>query len=189
MQYKYVTDNNLENIQTYMYSEYFGLDFLKAYWQSRLENITSKELSRCDMENKIENYIQSDVSAKLFDLWEKIKNVDIGDIKDHVDPYVKKFEVKKRLYRKYETDGRAVLESGYDEYASYILLGMIVSELYRGSGNLKYLNCMLKITDTLISVRKAMDGELVQIAEKLMTDELEYIDCLLRKNSIDVEEI
>ena len=29
--YKYITTNNLENKQNYMYSEYKGKDFLKAY--------------------------------------------------------------------------------------------------------------------------------------------------------------
>ncbi len=42
MNYKYITEDNLENKQTYMYSEYGGEDFLKAYVKSRedvIENI------------------------------------------------------------------------------------------------------------------------------------------------------
>lgn len=189
MQYKYVTDNNLENVQNYMYSEYSGMDFLNAYRQTRLENITLGKCRRNEIESDIKKYIKSDVSAELSALWEKSKDTNINKIKDSADIYVKRFEVKKRLYRKYGLNGRAVLESGYDEYVSYVLLGMIVSEIYRCSGNLKYLSCMLKITDTLISVRGSIDRKLWQMAGMLIADELEYVGNLIEKNSIVVEEM
>lgn len=35
MNYKYITENNLENKQNYMYSEYGGQDFVDAYIESR----------------------------------------------------------------------------------------------------------------------------------------------------------
>ena len=66
---------------------------------------------------------------------------------------------------------------------------MIASKMYRSSSNLKYLNCMLKITDTLISVRGNMSRGLEKIVEVLIADELEYVDNLIRKNSIVVEEM
>ena len=39
MGYKYITDNNLVNKQDYMYSEFGGVDFLKAFTGSRDEFI------------------------------------------------------------------------------------------------------------------------------------------------------
>lgn len=33
--YKYITENNLENKQNYMYSEYGGAEFLVSYLESR----------------------------------------------------------------------------------------------------------------------------------------------------------
>lgn len=35
MEYKYITENNLFEKQTYMYSEYKGIDFIKEYMSSR----------------------------------------------------------------------------------------------------------------------------------------------------------
>ena len=39
MSYKYITENNLEHKQTYMYSEYGGIDFLLEYECIRQEFI------------------------------------------------------------------------------------------------------------------------------------------------------
>ncbi len=45
MAYKYITDNNLYQKQTYMYSEYKGMDFIEEYLNSRQSYLKSSKMS------------------------------------------------------------------------------------------------------------------------------------------------
>lgn len=47
MSYKYITSDNLEIKQDYMYSVYAGLDFLQAYYESRRRFIKHNSTVLC----------------------------------------------------------------------------------------------------------------------------------------------
>jgi len=138
MQYKYVTENNLENIQTYMYSEFVGIDFINAYLECRnmyLDKYYRGCYDTCDI-NRI---MFASESSRI--LYEILKKIDESDeiVKKKADVFVKRFEVKKRIYREYDNKGKAILTSGYDDYAAYLLLGFITVEIYKKSDCMKYL--------------------------------------------------
>ena len=53
MQYKYITENNLENIQKYNYSEFHGSDFVYSYFETRkslLETINQDEKNNSSLD-------------------------------------------------------------------------------------------------------------------------------------------
>lgn len=188
MWYKYVTDNNLENIQTYMYSEYFGMDFLNAYMRVRKNSIVLNTGLDGDVESNMIPYLKSETSLALFEIWKQIRNTKSDSLKEQADCFVKRFEVKKRLYGKYEAGGKFVAESGYNDYILYILLGFISSKMYTDTGNLKYLNCLLKVVDTLISAQDNMDLVLRKLVSLLIMEEMGYVRELAEAKGVHLEE-
>ncbi len=47
---------------------------------------------------------------------------------------------------------------GYETVENYILFGEILVQAYLMTKNLKYFNCLLKLDDTLISMKSRLDA-------------------------------
>lgn len=164
MLYKYVTENNLEDKQNYMYSEYAGEEFLESYFAIRNQYIKSTVpfLSRnnlieycksCHGDNVIEEKL-SMICTKLF---EDAQNFNI--FKKEINQITKTFEVHKRIYEQYDDFFRPVKTSGYSNYKNYLLCGIMLEEAYMISLNYKYLSCLLKMNDSIISIYKEMGND------------------------------
>ncbi|MBL7074358.1 hypothetical protein ISS37_03855 [candidate division KSB1 bacterium] len=72
-------------------------------------------------------------------------------VKMWMDRLVQRFEVTKKLYERYKPGFRKG-EGKSERLILYALFAMILSIYYYKNKNLKYLNALLKINDTLISV-------------------------------------
>lgn len=190
MEYKYITENNLENPQTYMYSEFAGHDFLKSYFATRDVIANEERLDSIeDIKMIFLTKIKDKTSFLLLQLYENLQNEDYLKYKEEVDFYVKKFEVKKRLYGEYDSStGKIIEESGYNEQASYLLLALVTIHAYEKSKCLKYLNCLLKVVDTLLSLKGLLSEEYRKILSIIAEKEKKYILQLLRDNEVIMEE-
>lgn len=166
MNYKYITEDNLENKQNYMYSEYCGQEFLDAYVSTR-KNIIEKE--------QIFERVDHNTYQELSIIKEKlIKNDNIERLlKQQIDAYVKTFEVRKRLYAGYDSTWRPVVNN-YRIYYNYLLLCEVLLLVWHKTKCTKYINCLLKITDSLISI----------ISEMNETEEYRLINILKEELSI-----
>lgn len=163
MNYKYITEDNLENKQTYMYSEYGGEDFLTAYVKSRENAIANVHL-----EGVHNTY------TELKYIWKNIRDAEVieAEIKDRIDLYVKTFEVRKRLYTGYDEMWKPC-KNTYRDYVNYLLLGNILIVAFRKTGCAKYASCLMKLTDSLISVMKYLnEAEQCELAD-ILGSELE----------------
>ncbi len=155
IEYKYITENNLENRQDYMYSAYHGRIFLHAYRKTRevfMESVghTSMEMSFSESGTQEKNETNGRLTA-LAKILELGKWTD--EEKKESDYFVKAFELRKRLYNKYQAASlRPVEESGYDCVDNYFLLSFCAYHSYLKTQSLKYLNTMLKVDDTLLSL-------------------------------------
>ena len=64
--YKYTAVNRLNKPETYMYSEYQGVEFLESYFESRLVNLKNlKNIKKKNYENKIYSFLNSKASIIL----------------------------------------------------------------------------------------------------------------------------
>ena len=64
--YKYTAVNRLNTPETYMYSEYQGVEFLESYFESRLVNLKNlKNIKKKNYENKIYSFLNSKASTIL----------------------------------------------------------------------------------------------------------------------------
>ena len=190
MAYKYVTENNLYNKQTYMYSEYDGIRFLKEYVDSRQEYLNKYEsLEKCIIEDNEKLPVSTSVMQDLLNIRKALK-ADKQDKKtiDLINIYTKSFEVRKRIYQEYDNNWKPVGSMNFEDYEIYLMFAECLVLSYQHTQCLKYFNCLLKVDDTLLSVCDKMNirlkGDLYQIIKK----EMVIFYQIAERNGISLEE-
>lgn len=173
MNYKYITEDNLENKQNYMYSEFGGNEFLNAYVSSR-ENVIRR--------TKVLGGYEHSTYKELNEIWEYIKDNSFisFSIKEKIDRYVKLFEVGKRIYTGYDNNWKPCTKN-YRMYENYLLLCEILVFTYKNTNCIKYVSCLMKITDTLISVVKEMNEIESYKLSNVLEEELIIFEEIQRK--------
>ena len=86
-----------------------------------------------------------------------IKNNKDTKINAKFEMYLKKFEINKRLYDKYDDNEKN--STRYDIIENYILLSVISILKFKKTENLKFLNTALKLNDTICSEFRNMIKE------------------------------
>jgi len=178
MDYMYITKDNLENRLKYNYSEFGGADFLLAFSKSRsnaFEYISGKE------DNK--HITKTDLNLFLERIETKDANRTLNKI---IDQYVKSYEVHKRIYSEYDRSFRPVDGTSYLDYENYILLAHCCAKLYENTKCMKYLSCMLKIDDTLISIINRLDQYELFYLREILEKEQFLIDQLIIKMGVEI---
>lgn len=187
MQYKYITENNLEHTQDYMYAEYRGLDFLKAYYQTRMpflmEN-TEGLFALLEGVFSSGTFGQTDTGSHLMRLLRQLYTAPLDADRQAIDFYIQRFEVSKRLFEKYDPQtGKSVLRSCYNAVFDYVLLAAITERSYDQFHSLKFLSCLLKLNDTLLSLIPFKEDQMLLAVKMLVTREIKHvIDLSCRKN-------
>ena len=164
MGYQYITEDNLENKQKYNYSKYAGEEFINDYVKSRKYVIEAMNIVS-------ESHVTYTELKQIQGCLLNNKEIDL-DTKILLDAYVKSFEVRKRLYSAYDDSWRPLCEE-YRDYYCYIIFAQVLESAYELNHNLKYLNCMLKLDDTLISLISHMPNSCNMELKKILEKELE----------------
>lgn len=179
MEYKYITENNLYQKQTYMYSEYGGASFLKSYVESRQQYL--------NVNNEIEkakyiieySEIAMDSSNVIQDLLYIRKALKTGKwdlkVRELINAYVKSFEVRKRIYDNYDSNWKPDEDAGFENYAMYLLFAECLGIIYQYTGSLKYFSCLLKVDDVLLSIQDKLDVELKKLLCQGIRRELTFL--------------
>lgn len=159
MLYPYITNNNFENRQDYMYSVYSGEAFLEQYARLRMDFLKQAGKSGGRPETG-----EKDLSHTYHCLEELGRNLDRQGLtqvtKRLLDLFVRTFEVRKRLYDDYTGKKcKPVKGAGYGGPGRYLLFADLLIKGYDESGCLKYLSCLLKLDDTLLSCAEKMSRQ------------------------------
>lgn len=172
MGYKYITDNNLYEKQTYMYSEYQGIDFIREYLDSR--NSFLKMIKKMEGEgDKNAETAHSFVYKNLAELCENLKaGKKNNEMIERVNAYTKSFEVRKRIYTEYDANWKPLSSADFEEYESYIVFAECLLLTYRCTKCLKYFNCLLKLDDALISIQNKLEQPLKKYLIQIIQQEL-----------------
>ena len=135
-EYQYSKESLLENPQTYQFTKLEGKEFLQRYVNSRKKIILkwgSSRYSDADIEKVIEqeqNDSRNKNNTTIFELrrilLHIIKNNKDTKINAKFEMYLKKFEINKRLYDKYDDNEKN--STRYDIIENYILFTSIESK-------------------------------------------------------------
>lgn len=184
MGYKYITNNNLYEKQTYMYSEYRGIDFIKEYLDTRKKCLHEIEGIRGEESKTVHSFVYEELSELYKNLKEGKKNKDVIEL---VNSYTKSFEVRKRIYTEYDAEWKPLGDAGFEEYESYLVFAECLLLAYQYTNCLKYFNCLLKLNDTLISIKDHMGQRSKEHFCGILRQELDIFDQLTAANEVSEE--
>lgn len=207
MSYNYAQGNLLDKPNTYFYSQFFGADFLLAWRKQRdeikikLENFSMLSVDALPtpiesslLLSEINNKDLVDINRILKITYLNLINTGLNNdpnIKIIVNKLVKKFEVSKRWYINYGTALRTLPEykddqSAYSNLDLYIQGAELFEEAYVQSGNLPYLNVLLKSMDTLCASVDDLTTDSKSRLFKLIDKEKKCFDSLQKSLNITI---
>lgn len=187
MAYKYITDNNLYEKQNYMYSEYRGMAFIKEYLDSRRYYLKSLEMNVTESFHGIRK-VDNKIQQELLEICRKLEKGNYDkETKALLDAYIKSFEVRKRIYTSYDRNWRPLPDAGFEDYKSYVLLADCLLRMYQSTGSLKYFSCLLKLDDTLLSIKDRLESGLKGYLGHIIRQELNIFYQLADEHEIGEE--
>ncbi len=191
--YTYSDGNLLKNPQKYQMTPFLDKNFLDDYQRTRinyLEKISKFEkielekiihnINQKDMQDDRSNKFNSVTSIMLFDVLTALINDENNNF-DIIDKFIKKFETKKLISSKYD-DNLQPISNECSEIRNYLLLATICVFKFKNSKNLKYLNTLLKINDTICSQINSIDNSIdASLCNIVITNEQNFIADLIQK--------
>lgn len=190
MEYTYSKPDLLKNPQKYQKTPYLGLDFLNTYKISRLSKISSLEVTDFSLNDFLDSLTTNFKDNHEFLLSEFLNYIlimtknefNFNIVKKNTDLVLKKFELKKKLFIKYDSKFKEIV-SDYDFLRNYLLLSLLCVIQYEKSLSLKYLNSCLKINDTISSqIIESLDD--ITLFKYVLEKEVEFINQLCNKTGI-----
>lgn len=190
MAYRYITENNLYNKQNYMYSAYGGIHFLKEYVDSRREYMEKQgHLKDETVQYDTGKEDSNDVLRDLTDIWKKLEEGRPDrETMERVNAYAKSFEVRKRIYGKYDDGWKPAGNKEFENYGAYLSLAGCMANAYQYTGCLKYFNCLLKLDDTLLSIQDKLCMGEKKMLYRILRMELDAFYRLAGEHGISMEE-
>ena len=191
--YTYSDGNLLKNPQKYQMTPFLDKNFLNDYQRTRinyLEKISKFEkielkkiihnINQKDMQEDRNGKFNSVTSIMLFDVLTALINDENNNF-DIIDKFIKKFETKKLIFSKYD-DNLQPISNEYSEIQNYLLLAIICVFKFKNSKNLKYLNTLLKLNDTICSQINSIDNSIdASLCNIVITNEQNFIADLIQK--------
>lgn len=154
--YPFADGDRLEDRNTYFYTPYGGIAFLDAWRRRRKEALAGLPAATPPPIGRGERLPEPgpvETAALLDGLFAALesKGAETPAVRHWLDELVKKFEVTKRMHVAYDARFQAVDRGRYRDFGLYVRLAEVLEAAYAGTGDLVFLNAMLKCIDTLSS--------------------------------------
>lgn len=184
--YPYQGRDLFAELETYFYAPCGDPDFLAAWKASRDEAITRlRGVTNRDSCRAVPSGSDANHGVALYDLLQDVKARLIAGSLDHrtaaakIEPFVKKYEVFKRLFSRYDSDLRRAAESAPASVESYVAFAECLCLLAQADDRLRFISTLLKVCDALCTV--SVDGFTRDGAARLihvLTQERQLVELL-----------
>lgn len=184
--YKYTQNNLLDFPEKYFYAAYDGKFFIKKWYENRKIPFSRMidlglNLKEIQLPDAFEGKNKSSIFLDTY-LWilEKIKKLNTDNFVDReTENFLKKFEVRKKIYQVYENREFVVNDKcdGKDVMI-YIFSGYLFALCYKKTSKLQFLNSCLKIMDIIVSYDQNVKNVNHPLFLYLLKKEFEYIRIL-----------
>jgi hypothetical protein len=195
MNYSYCDKDLLEFPEKYQMSTFSGIEFIHSY--SNLRNNVLLKLN-VDKDKSFEatvigNFVKGKISkdhihtTKFLSstLIDKIKKKTIKQNEEILEIFLKKFEVRKKIFTEYDKQIKEITKDYFD-LKNYILLSANFIISYQQTLNLKYLNVCLKLNDLIISkLDQIYENQFKELFYFIIQMELDCISQLSLKKGIE----
>jgi adenylylsulfate kinase len=151
----------LNSPNTYFYTPFSGAPFLDAWCMSRDQLLTSVlELSSTSNEPASTFIIDDTIhTAELLAALKSEYNANqaiTDESKKWLFKLLQKFEVFKRIHGHYDMNFRAIDRQDHRNTSLYLDLAEVFELAWQHDNSLPFLNCLLKILDTISSLEKSL---------------------------------
>lgn len=195
MSYAYSQGDRLLEPHKYMYTPFEGPGFLRAYFEDRAAvargNSPGEALvdeARRALNARGGGWGEQGTSAALLErsaraLLDGAGASEMSSALANLSEFVRKYEVSKKIHRRYPDGGRKG-EGGHLEMAPYLLLALGCALQARLGGTLKYLNCLLKLGDLLVSRRVVLTADETALARPVLALETQLVRELMVRQGV-----
>lgn len=184
--YPYSQGDRLEERNTYFYSQYHGAAFFPAWRTSRqaaLEELPSARVVPLPVAPKHGKNTQ-DTAELLAELLHAA--ADAPGKRRLAERLLQRFEVSKRLHRRYDSDFKAVADSGYDDLNLYLQFAALCLHQAKQPGALPFLNGLLKVIDSLISIQPRLTPAQGAQLAWLIAAEQDWVTCIATQANVEI---
>lgn len=196
MEYSYANTDLLEFPQKYQMTPFEGRELLSSYEKNRQKildkiknNQTVNSLSHTlkllqkqfliDIKSDQKIFVTSNQLSSIFLRLQHQKETQQET--KFIMALLKKFEIKKRIFSEYDHELKEN-STDFKILANYILLAAICTKKFQDSSNLKFLNTLLKLNDTICSqIDSINDVNNLSLIYYIINLELEFVRDLIRK--------
>ncbi len=190
IEYPYDRGKLLEQRNTYFYTQYMGLSFLKA-WQGSRQMVQEKTAGESEI--LVGHAVPCDSITALFRLneWEETQTVFqailagiSGEREEKIAAetlakrLLKKFEVTKRVHQAYNRRCRPKDPGAYKNLALYVRCAEMFEAAYAGFDSLPFLNGLLKCMDILCAYSDTLCSTDLERTAQLIIKEKDHVKLL-----------
>jgi hypothetical protein len=190
MEYQYDKNDLITNPQKYQKTMFLGNNFLNTYKESREKVIKKISVNEKKINFNKNKDVRIILKKEKFDVEELLaailNNKNKLDLENNkiIDKLLKKFEIKKRICNKINNKFEEK-DNEYNNLKNYLLLSKLILIKYNETENLKFLNTVLKINDTICSQIKKLKNDSDKILLKeIIEEELDIINNICNKNGV-----
>ena len=190
MEYQYDKNDLITNPQKYQKTMFLGNNFLNTYKESREKVIKKISVNEKKINFNKNKDVRIILKKEKFDVEELLaailNNKNKLDLENNkiIDKLLKKFEIKKRICNKINNKFEEK-DNEYNNLKNYLLLSKLILIKYNETENLKFLNTVLKINDTICSQIKKLKNDSDKILLKeIIEEELHIINNICNKNGV-----
>ena len=186
-EYPYAQGELLDNPQRYTYVPYRGNAFLDAWRLSRDQALQTlpEPVSHMPPPRQTDGAITiqtcNDTELLLERAFAALANKHDAIGWSILERFVKKFEISKRIYSNYLPDWRADTTTDFHKSDLYLRAAELFEAALAGSGDIRYLNVLLKIVDTLIATRDRLSTPQGQRLSRLIFQERTHVAAIITK--------
>lgn len=188
MEYAYIKEDILNNKVSYSYSDYKGIEFINNWIRIRTDFINKvvckDELDLIDFASNY--YVETNCensTENIFNNW----ILDLVGNRFHYTELLlllKRFEVTKRIYGRYDSNFRPLDKQDYQIFLLYIKFGCVLVLAYKSQKKMQFLNALLKLLDILCSSFDQLKAKEKQALLWLLENEIGFVEKFMCENGI-----
>jgi len=196
--YPYAKGDLLNKPNTYFYAEFKGRKFFRDWMDDRNKLLPEQFslhpppeipdlLSISDLFQRLETGKPISTHTLLTTLYCLIADTSheiSPEIINILDRLLGKFEVNKRIHSGYMQNFRAVDKTAYHNLELYILAAEVFEQAYARLNDIRYLNVLLKVMDTLCAMNQMLDINLRERLARLVDRELDHVQKIAEKTGL-----
>ncbi|MAH84048.1 MAG: hypothetical protein CBB68_06740 [Rhodospirillaceae bacterium TMED8] len=186
LEYPYAHGPLLDDRQTYFYSDYQGLTFLKAWKNDRQTARIS--IAPAPAPNPMVRELPipgaNVVTANLLEaiLTVVLRESELSNAAQFwLAQLIKKFEVTKRVHSGYDSTFKAIDREDHKNLELYLRLAEVLECAVNTNLALSSLNCMLKVMDTLCALRQGLSEVQRARLSRLVDSERQFVNIITQR--------